>query len=82
MPVGYLYSDCWDIEAESKMADGKALASAGTLVQCQAACIADTACVAVDWTDAGKSCLSHDTKTDTADEQGTSLYQLNRACAG
>jgi len=64
------------------MADGKALATAGTLVQCQAACIGDTTCLAVDWTEAGKSCASHDTKGDTADEEGTSLYRLNRECAG
>jgi len=79
-----VYSGCWVITADSKLAGGTAPSgTAGTLEQCRTACVNDAQCIAIAWKDAATECLTYsDATAATQPEQGTTLYQVNRACLG
>jgi len=85
----YVYStvnsDCWS-ETSDVHGFGGISHDLPTLARCQAACINDRSCVAIDWepSNIGKSCwvLTFIFTKPTLDTGVIIHYKLNRTCAG
>ena len=72
-------------EIQSRSSGGATLNSASTLADCQAACVADTTCVAVDWVIASNQCWMHNNAANLNDMRntaGVTQYQLVDRCPG
>jgi len=88
LPIFYcivLNSDCWKATDDFHGFGGAPL-DLSTLSKCQAACIDDESCVAIDWepSNAGETCwILKSTVIRTTLNRGViTHYELNRTCTG
>ena len=82
-----LYLDCWTETQDIHGLGGTPQPYIETLKECQAACLADPTCVAIDWTqcaDGDKCWLLYTTTTQPTGWSfgGCSHYELDRTCTG
>lgn len=82
-----LYLDCWTETEDVQGIGGTPQPYIETLKECQAACLADPMCVAIDWTecsDGYKCWLLYTATTQPVGWSygGCSHYELDRTCTG
>jgi len=82
------YSGCWTVRKQTHIHGGEPVMDVRTLDACQAACIDDRRCVAIDWDPLDEHsyyCWSHgsDDRTHVVEfHVHSTLHELNRTCLG